>query len=48
MLARRLTTVLPAMTLAESIETARIPRVDGLESSGDPLTDVRSDITTVA
>jgi magnesium chelatase family protein len=30
MLARRLTTILPAMTLAEAIETARIHRVAGL------------------
>src|SRR5262245_47448142 len=29
MLARRLTTILPAMTLAEAIETTRIPRVAG-------------------
>jgi magnesium chelatase family protein len=28
-LARRLTTILPAMTLAEAIETTRIPRVAG-------------------
>jgi predicted ATPase with chaperone activity len=27
MLARRLTTILPAMTLPEAIETTRIPRV---------------------
>jgi predicted ATPase with chaperone activity len=33
MLARRLTTILPAMTLAEAIETTRIHRVAGL--SGD-------------
>ena len=30
MLARRLTTILPAMTLAEAIETARIHRVADL------------------
>jgi magnesium chelatase family protein len=30
MLARRLTTILPAMTLAEALETTRIPRVAGL------------------
>jgi magnesium chelatase family protein len=30
MLARRLTTILPAMTLAEAIETSRIHRVAGL------------------
>jgi magnesium chelatase family protein len=29
MLARRLTTILPAMTLAKAIETTRIPRVAG-------------------
>jgi hypothetical protein len=29
MLARRLTTILPAMTLAEAIETTRIPSVVG-------------------
>jgi magnesium chelatase family protein len=29
MVARRLTTVLPAMSLAEAFETARIPRVTG-------------------
>jgi magnesium chelatase family protein len=30
MLARRLTTILPSMTLAEAIETTRIHRVAGL------------------
>jgi magnesium chelatase family protein len=30
MLARRLTTILPEMTLAEAIATTRIPRVAGL------------------
>ena len=30
MLARRLTTILPAMSLAEALETTRIPRVAGL------------------
>jgi magnesium chelatase family protein len=30
MLARRLTTILPAMRLAEALETTRIPRVAGL------------------
>jgi predicted ATPase with chaperone activity len=30
MLARRLTTILPAMTLAEAIETTRMHRVAGL------------------
>src|SRR5882724_12014854 len=33
MLARRLTTILPAMTLAEAIETTRIHRVAGLTSA---------------
>ena len=32
MLARRLTTILPAMTLAEAIETTRIHRVAGLHT----------------
>ena len=36
MLARRLTTILPAMTLAEAIETTRIHRVAGL--TGDCTT----------
>ena len=36
MLARRLTTILPAMTLAEAIETTRIHRVAGL--TGDRTT----------
>src|SRR5215510_2020725 len=35
MLARRLTTILPAMTLAEAIETTRIHRVAGL--TGDRM-----------
>jgi hypothetical protein len=30
MLARRLTTILPAMTFAEASETTRIPRIAGL------------------
>jgi magnesium chelatase family protein len=38
MLARRLTTILPAMTLAEAIETTRIHRVAGL--TGDRTTAV--------
>jgi magnesium chelatase family protein len=33
MRARRLTTILPAMTLAEAIETTRIHRVAGLTSA---------------
>jgi hypothetical protein len=40
MLARRLTTILPAMTLAEAIETTRIHRVAGL--SGDRTALVRA------
>jgi predicted ATPase with chaperone activity len=36
MLARRLTTILPAMTLAEAIETTRLHRVAGL--TGDRTT----------
>ena len=35
MLARRLTTILPVMTLAEAIETTRIHRVAGL--TGDRM-----------
>jgi magnesium chelatase family protein len=35
MLARRLTTILPAMTLAEAIETTRLPRVAGF--TGDRI-----------
>ena len=34
MLARRLTTILPAITLAEAIETTRIHRVAGLTGDG--------------
>jgi hypothetical protein len=30
MLARRLTTILPAMALAEALDTTRLPRVAGL------------------
>jgi predicted ATPase with chaperone activity len=36
MLARRLTTILPAMTLAEALETTRIHRVAG--HTGDQCT----------
>jgi predicted ATPase with chaperone activity len=36
MLARRLNTILPAMPLAEAIETTRIPRVAGI--TGDRTT----------
>jgi predicted ATPase with chaperone activity len=34
MLARRLTTILPAMTLAEATETTRVHRVAGLTGAG--------------
>jgi predicted ATPase with chaperone activity len=34
MLARRLTTILPAMTLAEALETTCVPRVAGRIISG--------------
>jgi magnesium chelatase family protein len=37
MLARRLTTILPAMTLAEAIETTRIHRVAGLTGARPAL-----------
>jgi magnesium chelatase family protein len=38
MLARRLTTILPAMTLAEAIETTQIHRVAGLTGDRTALT----------
>ena len=41
MLARRLTTILPAMTLAEAIETTRIHRVAGLTGDGTSLVTTR-------
>ena len=41
MLARRLTTILPAMTLAEAIETTRIHRVAGLTGDGTALVTTR-------
>jgi magnesium chelatase family protein len=41
MLARRLTTILPAMTLAEAIETTRIHRVAGLTSDRTALVTTR-------
>jgi hypothetical protein len=41
MLARRLTTILPAMTLAEAIETTRIHRVAGLTSARTALVTTR-------
>jgi magnesium chelatase family protein len=41
MLARRLTTILPAMTLAEAIETTRIHRVVGLTGDRKTLVSTR-------
>ncbi len=41
MLARRLTTILPAMTLAEAIETTRIHRVAGLTGDRAALVTTR-------
>jgi hypothetical protein len=41
MLARRLTTILPAMTLAEAIETTRIHRVAGLTGDRTALVTTR-------
>jgi magnesium chelatase family protein len=41
MLARRLTTILPAMTLAEAIETTRIHRVAGLTGGRTALVTTR-------
>jgi magnesium chelatase family protein len=41
MLARRLTTILPAMTLAEAIETTRIHRVAGLTGERTALVTTR-------
>src|SRR5262249_31225421 len=46
MLARRLTTILPAMTLAEAIETTRIHRVAGL--TGDRIAFVTVDPASVS
>jgi magnesium chelatase family protein len=37
MLARRLTTILPAMTLAEALETTRLHSVAGLTGDGPAL-----------
>jgi predicted ATPase with chaperone activity len=37
MLARRLTTILPALTLAEAIETTRIPHAAGRTGDSTPL-----------
>jgi magnesium chelatase family protein len=42
MLARRLTTILPAMTLAEAIETTRIHRVAGLTGNRTAWVTTRS------
>jgi magnesium chelatase family protein len=42
MLARRLTTILPAMTLAEAIETTRIHRVAGLTGERTALVTTRA------
>ena len=49
MLARRLTTILPAMTLAEAMETTRIPRDAGLTDDRTALvtTRLRHTSTTV-
>jgi magnesium chelatase family protein len=41
MLARRLTTILPALTLAEALETTRIHRVAGLTGDGTAVVKVR-------
>jgi magnesium chelatase family protein len=41
MLTRRLTTILPAMTLAEAMETTRIPRVAGRTSNRTALVTTR-------
>jgi magnesium chelatase family protein len=41
MLARRLTTILPARTLAEALETARIHRVAGLTGACTALATTR-------
>ena len=43
MLARRLTTILPAMTLAEAIETMRIHRVAGRTSDRTAVVTNRRD-----
>jgi predicted ATPase with chaperone activity len=40
MLARRLTTILPTMTLAEAIETTRIHRVAGLTGARTATADL--------
>jgi magnesium chelatase family protein len=41
MLARRLTTILPAMTLAEAMETTRMHRVAGLTGDRTALVTTR-------
>jgi magnesium chelatase family protein len=43
MLARRLTTILPAMTLAEAIETTRIHRVASRTADHTALVTTRRD-----
>jgi len=43
MWARRLTTIVPAMTLAEAIETTRIHRVAGLTGDRTALVTMRRD-----
>ncbi len=43
MLARRLTTILPAMTLAEAIETTRVHSVAGLTGGRTALVTARLD-----
>jgi magnesium chelatase family protein len=43
MLARRLTTILPAMSLAEALETTRIPRVASLTGARTALVTTRRD-----
>jgi magnesium chelatase family protein len=43
MLARRLTTILPAMTLAEALETTRIHRVAGRTGDRTALVTTRPD-----
>jgi magnesium chelatase family protein len=42
MLARRLTTILPALTLPDAIETARIHRVAGLTGDRTAVVTTRS------
>jgi predicted ATPase with chaperone activity len=42
MLARRLTTILPALRLAEALETTRLPRVAGRTGARPALATARS------